>query len=790
VTAPDDLVAVLGDRFEIERELGRGGMAVVYLARDRRHGRRVALKVLRPELAASLAAERFRREIRIAAALTHPNILPLHEAAEDSADGPLYFVMPFVEGDTLRTHLGAGPLSVEEAVAITIEVAGALDYAHRQGIVHRDVKPENILLLEGHAVVADFGIAHAVDEAAREHLTQTGIMLGTPAYLSPEQIDGSRAIDGRSDVFSLGSVSYEMLTGAAPFAGPNVAATLARVTTGALTPLATKRPDVPPDVAAAVERALVLDRDGRFASAADFASALRAARGSTPLPAGSPAHVASGAISRAPRRMAIGAAVVVVALIALVLAATQWPRGTDDLPSLAILPFATEKGDTADTYLGAGIAEQILDALADVPGLQVKSRTSTFNLGPTPNMSVIARTLGARAVLEGSVARRGSLLHVTARLIDPVRDAPIWSQSFDEPAAGVFEMQEFIAKTIVHKLRVKLASDTMTIVHRRSRNAEAHDLVLRADFVARGNTADGLLAAVALLARAQALDSGYADVPAEQARVFESLAVYGDQALVPGYGSVTAGEMLRLARVAAERAVRLDERSSTAHAVLGLAIFRYDWDWPRAEGEFRRSMELNRASATTFIQYSRYLRSMGRFGEARAALDSAAKVDGHAVSPITYGRISYFAHDFARAVRETESAPNLGGRASAVWYAEALVEFGRYAAAESLFKPEKGGDVMGWFPAEVTLYARTGQLAAARALIASEFDLYSDSPILRASALAAIGDTTRALDDIDRAVAMHDPLVVDLMVNPMLDPLRRSPRFEAVIQRLKFPRAP
>ena len=408
--------------YRVERLLGEGAMATVYLATDLKHDRPVALKVLRRELAAAVGAERFRREIRIAAGLAHPHILPLYDsAAPDDEAGFLYFVMPFVEGDTLRARLSRGRLEIGEAVRIAIEVADALDYAHRHGIVHRDIKPENILLLEGHAVVTDFGIAHAVGEAGADRLTHTGLVLGTPAYLSPEQLDGASKIDGRSDVFSLSAVLYEMLTGDSAFGAATTVATLARIAAGSPPSLVGRRGDVPAEIVGIVERGLAVDRERRFQSAHELVDALRASQ----------AGRTSGVVPL--RRRAwirlLAAAAVVAALGASAVFLTRRAEIRDaDLPVLAILPFATSPGDTANSYLGVGIAEQLLDALADVPGLRVRSRTSSFALGPSPNVKEIGRRLGATAVLEGSVARAGSRLRGSARLIEPVQDAAVWKQ--------------------------------------------------------------------------------------------------------------------------------------------------------------------------------------------------------------------------------------------------------------------------------------------------------------------------------------------------------------------------
>ena len=777
------LPPTLGAAYRVERLLGEGGMATVYLATDVKHDRRVALKVLRRELAAAVGLERFRREIRIAAGLTHPNILPLYDSAATDlgADAPPYFVMPYVEGDTLRARLARGPLPVADALQIGIEVADALDYAHRRGIVHRDIKPENILLVEGHAVVTDFGIAQAVGEAGADRLTNTGIVIGTPAYLSPEQLDGAAKVDGRSDVFSLSAVLYEMLTGDSAFGASTTVATMARIAAGSPPRLSERRRDAPPEMVAAIERGLVVDREGRFQTAGELAEALRAARSG-------PASALSGR-GRA-MRLFVAAGIVTVLGTGGVLVVRRATMPDADLPVLAILPFATAAGDTANAYLGVGIPEQLLDALSDVPGLRVTSRTSSFALGPTPNIREIGRRLGATAVLEGGVSRTGDRLRVSARLIDPVNDAPLWSLTFDEPFSAVAEVQEHIARRVVSELRVRLASDSATIVHRRSRSAEAQDLVLRARYLMRRNERPGLMAALPLLTRAEALDSNYAEVVAAQAEVYQRIGIFADQSRVPGLRELTAGEALQLARRAAERAVRLDSMSSNAHAALGALAFRYDWNWALAERELRRAIELNSTSAAAHSELSRFERSMGRFAEARRTMDrSVALSNEPARDVMAYGRISYFERDFARSEREI-AALDRSMRTWRIWYSDALVGMGRLALADSILSPAgEEGDNPELRLRRVVVLARMGRLPEAREVFRSPGPRASDHPTLAAAALVSLGDTTAAIREIERAVAERDPLVVDLALEPRLDPLRSHPEFVRILRELRFPTA-
>jgi serine/threonine-protein kinase len=373
--------AVLPERYVLEREIGRGGAAVVYLAQDAKHGRQVAIKVLRPELAASLGAERFLREIEIAAQLSHPHVLPLYDSGE--AAGFLYYVMPFVTGESLRQRLQREQrVPLDDALHITAEVADALNYAHERGVLHRDIKPENILLDSGHALVTDFGVARAISAAGSERVTLPGMTVGTPAYMSPEQA-GDEPIDGRSDVYALGCVLFEMLAGEPPHSGPTARAILARKVTQPVPALGSFGTDVPDTLEHIIERALAVTPEHRFTTAAEFAQALTTRR--------------SGWVR----------------------ALAQRPEPPAPSPrSIAVLPFTNMSADPENAYFGDGIAEEITNALTKVQALRVASRTSAFAFkGNEQDVRRIGKDLGVATVLEGSVRKAGERLRITAQLI-------------------------------------------------------------------------------------------------------------------------------------------------------------------------------------------------------------------------------------------------------------------------------------------------------------------------------------------------------------------------------------
>jgi serine/threonine protein kinase len=411
----------------------------------------VAIKVLRPELAAALGAERFLREIETTANLRHPHILPLYDSGE--AGGFLYYVMPLIEGETLRDRLSReAPLPVDDALQIAKEVAEALGYAHARGVIHRDVKPENILLEGGHAVVADFGIAKAVSTLEGGQLTQTGLAVGTPAYMSPEQVLADNALDGRSDLYSLGCVLFEMLSGEPPFAAATPQRTIARRLTEPPPALTATHPAIGAELSGIVQRVLAMDPADRFATAADFIKSLMTPSGST--------WIVAAASGKVPPARAAG---------------------------LVVLPFVNRSPDAGDEYFSDGLTEEIISDLASIKALSVISRTSAMRFkGTDKDVRTIGRELGVRYVLEGSVRKAGASLRITAQLIDAETDSQLWSEKYSGTMDDVFEVQERVSREIVKALGVKLSRDEdRRLAQRPIQHPRAFELYLEARDVLR-----------------------------------------------------------------------------------------------------------------------------------------------------------------------------------------------------------------------------------------------------------------------------------------------------------------
>jgi serine/threonine protein kinase/tetratricopeptide (TPR) repeat protein len=573
------LQASLIGRYVIEREVGRGGMATVFLAQDLRHHRPVALKVLHPELSLSLGSERFLREIQIAARLQHPHIVPLYDSG--AAGDLLYYVMPFVEGESLRQRLERTPqLPLEEAVQLARAVASALDYAHRQQIVHRDIKPENVMLHDGEAVVTDFGIAKAVSAAVSGNLTQTGTAVGTPSYMSPEQASGEPELDARSDIYSLGAMLYEMIGGAAPFAGPTIQAIIAKLFTEPAPPLREQRPDVPEWLDSAVMKALAKQPAGRYATATQFAQALTWPSGTTTPPG-----------------MKTGSA--------------------PSAKSIAVLPFVNMSNDPENEYFSDGIAEEIVNALTKIQSLRVASRTSSFAFkGKSEDIGEIGRKLKVATVLEGSVRKAGNRLRVTAQLVSVADGNNLWSERYDRQLEDVFAIQDEIAGSIVRALRVVLSEEEKQAIEKApTESVVAYDFYLRGRQFFHQFSRTGIQYARRMFERAIESDPRFALAYSGVADCCAFLYMYWD-------GSKAN---LEAADQASKQALELDPALAEAHASRGFALTLRK-EYAEARQQFETAIRVNPKLYEAHYLYARACFQEGRLEEAVAHYEEASRV--------------------------------------------------------------------------------------------------------------------------------------------------------------------
>jgi serine/threonine protein kinase/tetratricopeptide (TPR) repeat protein len=551
----------LSSRYSIEREIGSGQLAVVYLAQDRKHRRPVAMKVLRPEVATGLASARFHREISILSSLHHPHILPLFDS--DEADGLIYFTTPFVEGDTLASYLKKKTvLPLADAVRIARQVASALSYAHARGIIHRDIKPANILGADDVPQLADFGIARAVLEASSDRVTTAGLAVGSPAYMSPEQAVGSGTLDERSDLYSLACVLYEMLVGEPPFTGPTAQAVLQRHAVSPVPSIRISRPTVPSRLEQIVHTALSKFPADRHANVAEFAAELAEVEIELRAQGGSVA--ASRGLQRT----------------------SSAKKPSRDRPGVLVLPFLHLAPSTEADYIGAGLTDEIITSLSGLEGLRVISHTSALQLkGTSKGARELGKELNVSYVLEGSVRRTGETLRVAARLVAAESEDLVWGHSYQGDAADLLELEKTISRAVVDALAVRLSSnETRRLTEHRISDTRAFEYYLRARQEVYTFTAQGLDRALTYLKRAAERSSDNIALWAAMGYVYWQYVNAGISA-DPGY--------FQKARECADRILQIDPDSPEARRLLGLIEIHAKGDPQVAVDHLKAALEAN-----------------------------------------------------------------------------------------------------------------------------------------------------------------------------------------------------
>jgi TolB-like protein/tetratricopeptide (TPR) repeat protein len=777
----------LRERYTLEREVGRGGMAVVFLARDRKLGRQVAIKVLSPGVRTAVAGERFLREIRITAQLQHPNILPLIDSGE--AAGLLYSVMPFVEGETLRERLLTDSLPISEALFLAREVAEALDYAHHRGIIHRDVKPENILLSNGHAIVSDFGIARAIGLASGNSLTARGLPIGTAAYMSPEQALGAGDVDARSDVYSAGSLLYEMLTGRMAFGGANLREVLVRQTSGEPTPIRDLRPEVSAETTRIVAKALAKRPDDRYQSAGEMATDLRAelgeaARISTPMPV-APGGWHERSLEPATGAPAWGRALLVAAalVVGALGVARVWPGRragaalelAGPAPSVAVLPLATAEAGGEDEYLSEGLSEEITGRLAQVEGLKVISSASTVALkGRKLTVRQVADTLGVRHVLNGSLARIGDSLEARVELIDAPRDSVIWRQSYMLAEGDVPRLQDQIARQVAGALLATRGGGTMPAAPVRTDRVGAYEAYLKGTYWLERRTPEGLRRATRAFEQAVALDSAYPQALAGLASAHTYAVIYGFRGEADPYTELAQALQL------SARAVARD--SGAADAYRARADARSIAFFPEEEvrADVLRARRLMPNSADVRMAYAWMLFRAGAPDSALAqarralALDPLAPGLRHALVALAIG-----ARRYDVALREVRA----GGPTTVDDPVTTVLEaYAQLLSGQASRCAER--DQAPWVAVRAMCLAQLGHTAEAAALtdsLARELDLEHYAFLHQYADLAAYyawrGDAARSVHWFERAMA-HSPMLHRWQLQSgLFDRVRNQPEF-------------
>jgi len=754
---PSDQLARLGTalagRYAIERELGRGGMATVYLADDLKHRRKVAIKVLRPELTEVLGPERFDREIQIVAGLNHPHILPLYDSGtagkRESVEGALlWFTMPYVRGETLRQKVSRErQLPIDQAIAIVRQVASALDHAHAHGLIHRDIKPENILLHEGEAMVSDFGIALDSGEAGKRgggeggRLTGTGIMLGTPAYMSPEQASGERTLDARSDVYSLACVLYELLAGEPPYTGPTAQAVIVKRFTDAIPRVRRLRATVSPAMEQAIMKALATAPADRFPSAAAFIEALMA-------PAGEQARS----------------------------------------PSVAVLPFRNLSADPDNEFFADGITEDVIAQLSKIRSLKVISRTSVMQFkNREQSLREIGATLEVATLLEGSVRRAGDRVRIVAQLIDAEADQHLWAETYDRQLTDIFAIQTDVALQIASALEAELSPEERKRIHRKpTSDVHAYQLYLQGRQCYSRYTGESIQKGIEYFRKAIAVDPDYALAHTGLALAYAELAAgEGGSALRPDLAHLEAKQAIT-------RALALDSQLGEAHSVLALLKFTRDFDWAGAEREFKLALQLNPGAADIYDHYGWLCGALERWDEALALVTRAQELDPlmhRADVATTLLRAGRYPEGLEAALRCVEYEPDFArGRSTLGWAYmksgmpdQGVAELERAAA----LAPE---NVM--YRAQLgQAYAMAGKTADAREMLRQLEQLSEKrfvSPYHMAYVYTGLGEADRAMDLLEQAFEERAGSVYGIKGSFLFTTLHSHPRFQALLRKMNL----
>jgi len=783
--------------FRVIEKLGAGGMGVVYKAIDIRLDRPVALKFLPDKLAQdSLALERFRREARAASALNHPGICTIYDIGEQG--GRTFIAMEFLDGETLRDHIRGKALPLDELLRLGIQIAEALDAAHSEGIIHRDIKPANIFVTRrGHAKVLDFGLAKLVPKGVAnadadllgevpDSSSLVGIISGTPSYMSPEQVRGD-TLDPRTDIFSLGLLLYEMATGRQAFSGGTGGSIIEAVLTRPPAPARSIIPDTPPDLEEIINKALHKNRDRRYQHAAELLADLqRLDRGTDSgrriaREEADSARLSTASLLRSPgEQTARGSTTQTGAL--------RQVRLSKIIDSLAVLPFENATRDPEHEYLSDGIASSLINTLATVPKLRVIAQSTVFRYKGRPiDPQAVGRELNVRSVLTGRIMQSGGSLRIGTELVDVPTGSQLWGAQYDRKPGDIFAIQDEISNEISEKLRLKLTrAEKKRLTKRQTDDAEAYRLYLKGRHHWNRWTEDGFYKAIEYFQQAVEKDPAYA---LAYTGIADSYVLLGWNSYLP------PKDAFPKARVAAMAALRLDPELGEAHSPQAAVLWLYDWQWPEAQMEFKRSLALNPAHPTASHWYAECLMTMGRHSEAIARMKSSQDLDPLSlIISVAIGWAFYMAGQYEAAIEQLHRTVEMDPNYPVTYWILGLTlrKMGRHELA--IAEGEKGVKLSG---GSALMRAALAQTLATTDRRKDALQILDDlttlskekyvSPYFFAGIHVGLGEDDRAIEYLEKSYEEHSHWLIYLHIDPSMDRMRSNPRFQDLLRRIGLP---
>lgn len=771
--------STLGGRYTIIEELGRGGMGVVYKASDTKLKRTVALKLLPPELThIPDVNERFMREAQAAAALDHPHICTVYEF--DKAEEKTFISMAYIEGESLKTKIGSGPLELEEGLRIAMQVAEGLQEAHRKGVVHRDIKSANIMIDErGQAKIMDFGLARV---AGSTLVTQEGMTMGTVTYMSPEQAKGEK-VDHRTDIWSLGVVLYEMLSGQLPFKGEHEQAIVYSILKEKPEPVRNINANIPFSIEQVVSKALEKDPDNRYQHADELLDDLKSISSGI-VPEDIKARLRKAKMRKGKRAILYAGGAGLIILMA-VFYLSLFTRHAEAIESIAVLPLENLTGDAEREYFVDGVTDELIGQLGQISGLRVISRTSVMQYkGVKKPLTVIARELNVDAVVEGSVQQVGDNVRIRVQLIDALpEERNLWGQTYERAKTDVLMLYSEMAQVIADKAQVRLTAEESTrLTKTRQVNPEAYEAYLKGAFYWHKFTEKDLETALQYYELALEKDPNYAPAYAEISAIWGSRTYFG---MLPS-------EIWPKWKAALDKCLKLGPMLPETHFGLAGVATWFEFDWDKAEREFRLTLELNPNLARARVFYGLFLTGMGRFEEARAQMQIGLELDPLNSMYLTYSGIAFererrFDEAIAQYRRSLATDPEfidaLSGLRNCFHYKEMYAE--ALDTTRKLFKAKGDNDLLEALNrGNAEGGYKEAMRQAAEALAARSNRAYS---LNIATLYTYAGKKDLALDWLEIAYQEGMQDLVYLNVYPKWDPLRDDPRFQELIKRMNFP---